>query len=127
MDIIVSVLYYIWYLDKKIPASINIVENTEESFDFNLPVQCNSISNDDIKVFNNSNKGGSLKVIAGKSSGSCKAELKLFGLIHYRDIKFNVIKKQKVMPSGKAAGIYVNARGVMVLGTSAIQGKGGNS
>ncbi|MBU5478710.1 SpoIVB peptidase [Eubacterium sp. MSJ-13] len=127
LDIIVSVLYYIWYLDKKIPASINIVENTEESFDFNLPVQCNSISNDDIKVFNNSNKGGSLKVIAGKSSGSCKAELKLFGLIHYRDIKFNVIKKQKVMPSGKAAGIYVNARGVMVLGTSAIQGKGGNS
>ena len=127
LDIIVSVLYYIWYLDKKIPASINIIENTEESFDFNLPVQCNSVSNDDIKVFNNSNSGGTLKVVAGKGVGSCKAELKLFGLIHYRNIKFNVVKKQKLMPSGKAAGIYVNARGVMVLGTSAIHGKGGSS
>ena len=39
LDIVVSVLYYIWYLDRKIPTDINIVANYEQSFDFNLPVQ----------------------------------------------------------------------------------------
>ena len=43
------------------------------------------------------------------------------------EIKFNVVKKQKLIPSGRAAGIYVNAKGVMVLGTSSVVGKGGNS
>ena len=38
LDIVVSILYYVWYLDRKIPANINIIENTEESFDFSLPV-----------------------------------------------------------------------------------------
>ena len=42
LDIVVSVLYYIWYLDRKIPTDINIVANSEQSFDFNLPVKCES-------------------------------------------------------------------------------------
>ena len=32
LDIVVSVLYYIWYLDRKIPTDINIVANSEQSF-----------------------------------------------------------------------------------------------
>ena len=124
LDIVVSILYYVWYLDRKIPANINIIENTEESFDFSLPVQCNDVASDTIKVFNNSQHGGKVKVVAGESTGSCKAELKLFGIFHYRNIKFNVVKKQKLIPSGRAAGIYVNAKGVMVLGTSSVVGKG---
>ena len=127
LDIVVSILYYVWYLDRKIPANINIIENTEESFDFSLPVKCNDVASDTIKVFNNSQHGGKVKVVAGESTGSCKAELKLFGIFHYRNIKFNVVKKQKLIPSGRAAGIYVNAKGVMVLGTSSVVGKGGNS
>ena len=105
LDIVVSILYYVWYLDRKIPANINIIENTEESFDFSLPVQCNDVASDTIKVFNNSQHGGKVKVVAGESTGSCKAELKLFGIFHYRNIKFNVVKKQKLIPSGRAAGI----------------------
>ena len=85
LDIVVSILYYVWYLDRKIPANINIIENTEESFDFSLPVQCNDVASDTIKVFNNSQHGGKVKVVAGESTGSCKAELKLFGIFHYRN------------------------------------------
>lgn len=32
LDIVVSVLYYIWYLVRKIPTDINIVANSEQSF-----------------------------------------------------------------------------------------------
>ena len=28
LDIVVSILYYVWYLDRKIPANINIIEFT---------------------------------------------------------------------------------------------------
>lgn len=125
IDIVISILYYLWYVDKKIPTDINIVENTEESFDFNLPVQCANTSNKCIKVMNNSKADGVLRVSAGRSSGSCSAELKLFGVIHYKNINFNIVKKQKIMPSGRAVGIYVNARGVMVLGTAKVFGKDG--
>lgn len=125
LDIVVSFLYYIWYLDKRIPTSINIVANSEESFNFNLPVKCENTSNTCIKVMSNPGTDGRLKVTAGNDYGSCKAELKLFGIIHYKNIKFNVVKKQKLMPSGRAVGIYVNARGVMVLGTANVHGKDG--
>lgn len=125
LDIVVSVLYYIWYLDRKIPTDINIVANSEQSFDFNLPVKCENTSNTCIKVMSNPGTEGMMRVTAGKSYGSCKAELKLFGIIHYKNIKFNVVKEQKLMPSGRAVGIYVNARGVMVLGTANVRGKDG--
>lgn len=125
LDIVVSVLYYIWYLDRKIPTDINIVANSEQSFDFNLPVKCENTSNTCIKVMSNPGTDGMMRVTAGKSYGSCKAELKLFGIIHYKNIKFNVVKEQKLMPSGRAVGIYVNARGVMVLGTANVRGKDG--
>ena len=102
LDIVVSVLYYIWYLDRKIPTDINIVANSEQSFDFNLPVKCENTSNTCIKVMSNPGTDGMMRVTAGKSYGSCKAELKLFGIIHYKNIKFNVVKEQKLMPSGRA-------------------------
>ncbi len=51
----------------------------------------------------------------------------MFGIFHYRNIKFNVVKKQKLIPSGRAAGIYVNAKvmKLVVLGTSSVVGREG--
>lgn len=59
--------------------------------------------------------------------GSYQAELKLFGLFHYKNIKFDVIEQEKVMPSGRAVGLYIQSDGVMVLGTAKVQGKDGMS
>lgn len=50
LDIVVSVLYYIWYLDRKIPTDINIVANSEQHLIFNLPVKCENTSNTCIKL-----------------------------------------------------------------------------
>lgn len=57
------------------------------------------------------------------NTGSYKASLKLFGLFHYKNIQIDVIREQKVMPSGRAVGLYINSDGIMVLGTSEIVGK----
>lgn len=134
INILVATLYYIWYIDKKVPDSIMLVENREENLEFNVPIEGeidgavdaisikNSDSVKDGNIHFNLNKTVTMKAA---NTGSYKASLKLFGLFHYKNIQIDVIKEQKVMPSGRAVGLYINSDGIMVLGTSEIVGKDG--
>ncbi|MFG6394205.1 MAG: SpoIVB peptidase [Lachnospiraceae bacterium] len=134
ISIFVAVIYYIWYIDRKVPDSIMLIENREESLDFNVPLEGeidgavdvisikNTGSTNDGNIHFNLNKTVRMQA---KNTGSYKAKLKLFGLFHYKNIQIDVIKEQKVMPSGRAVGLYINSDGVMVLGTSEITGKDG--
>ncbi len=134
INILAAILYYIWYIDRKIPDSIMLVENREEKLEFNVPlegeidgaVDAISIKNSDSKqnytTHFNLNKTVTMKAA---NTGSYKASLKLFGLFHYKNIQIDVIREQKVMPSGRAVGLYINSDGIMVLGTSEIVGKDG--
>ncbi|MDD7404244.1 MAG: SpoIVB peptidase [Butyribacter sp.] len=65
--------------------------------------------------------------VTASTLGSYQAELKLFGIIPYKSIQFDVIEEAKVMPSGRAVGLYLQSDGIMVLGTSQIDGKDGFS
>lgn len=134
INIFAAVIYYIWYIDRKVPDSIMLIENREESLDFNVPLEGeidgavdvisikNTNSTHDGNIHFNLNKTVRMQA---KNTGSYKAKLKLFGLFHYKNIQIDVIKEQKVMPSGRAVGLYINSDGVMVLGTSEITGKDG--
>ncbi len=134
ISIFVAVIYYIWYIDRKVPDSIMLIENREESLDFNVPLEGeidgavdvisikNTGSTNDGNIHFNLNKTVRMQA---KNTGSYKAKLKLFGLFHYKNIQIDVIKEQKVMPSGRAVGLYINSDGVMVLGTSEITGEDG--
>ena len=134
ISIFVAVIYYIWYIDRKVPDSIMLIENREESLDFNVPLEGeidgavdvisikNTGSTNDGNIHFNLNKTVRMQA---KNTGSYKAKLKLFGLFHYKNIQIDVIKELKVMPSGRAVGLYINSDGVMVLGTSEITGKDG--
>ena len=136
VNVFAAVVYYIWYIDKKVPDNIMLVENREESLDFNVPLE-GEIDGavDAISVKNTSSANdGSIHFnlnqtvrMQASNTGSYKARLKLFGLFHYKNIQIDVIKEQKVMPSGRAVGLYINSDGVMVLGTSEITGKDGFS
>lgn len=64
------------------------------------------------------------------STGQIKEDgtsLKLFGILPYKYIHFDKITQEKVMPSGRAVGMYIRSSGVMVLGTTKVQGKDGLS
>lgn len=136
LNIFVAVYFYLWNIDSRIPDNILLIENREEKFDFGVPLE-GEIENsvDAISVINaakNNNKNIHFNlndpvVMQGSTAGSYKAELKLFGLFHYKDVNFNVIKEQKVMPSGRAVGLYVNSSGIMVLGSSEVAGKDGTT
>ena len=60
-----------------------------------------------------------------KETGSFQAEVRLFGVFHYKTIRFDVMDQARVMPVGRAVGLYVHAKGVMVLGTGVVEGKDG--
>ena len=138
LNIFLAVFFYLWNIDSVIPDNILLIENREERFDFGVPLEGELESSVDaisVSSYDRSNKVGnnihfSLNnpvVVQGSATGKYKAELKLFGLFHYKDINFSVIKEQKIMPSGRAVGLYVNSSGIMVLGSSEIAGKDGAS
>lgn len=130
--------YYLYYIEQNVPDRILLTLDEGEKLDFGLPVECEGIDGEVVDAIQVSD---SSKVDAGKihfslsrpvtvkavNEGSYRTKLKLFGLFNYKDLEFKVVKGQKVMPSGKAVGLYINADGVMVLGTSEIEGKDGVS
>ena len=134
VNIFAAAAYYIWYIDRKVPDNIMLVENREESLEFNVPLEGEIDGAVDVISIKNTNSvhDGNIHFnlnqtvrMQANNTGSYKAKLKLFGLFHYKNIQIDVIKEQKVMPSGRAVGLYINSDGVMVLGTSEVTGKDG--
>ena len=105
----------LWYwqkLEQKIPNHIYFFQNKEKKS-----------AKIDFHMFG----VGESQSVPVSNLGSYHKELKLFGLIPYKNIKFDVIEEEKVMPSGRAVGLYIQSDGVMVLGTAKVQGKDGMS
>ena len=57
--------------------------------------------------------------------GSLQGEVRLFGWLPCKKIRIDIRKGTKVMPAGRAVGLYIHADGVMVLGTGRIAAEGG--
>jgi stage IV sporulation protein B len=128
----ITAILYLSYkdLDSKIPNNIKIIAGNEQQFNLDLPVE-GDINSQDISVLNVEDKKIPKDKIhinfdepfTLKSSqiGEYKINLKLFGLFNFKQIKLDVIKPIKLIPSGMPIGIYVETDGIMVLGTSSIQ------
>ncbi len=128
-----------WYwkkMDSKVPGHIYLFQNQDAQMDLGVPLEGSCEEAEDVIAITNgkSTQEGSQLFeldrpvrIKASTLGSYQAELKLFGIFHYKYIQFDVIEKAKVMPSGKAVGLYIQSDGIMVLGTTEIQGKDGFS
>lgn len=128
-DLALIVLWYVKELDKKIPNHIYLFQNQETTLDLDAPVSCDLKEAKEVIKVVSGQKESFAAPLAVKAStlGSYQAELKLFGVVHYKNIHFDVIEKEKVMPSGKAVGLYIRSKGLMVLGTAGVTGKDGLS
>ncbi len=63
--------------------------------------------------------------VTADGTGSIQAQVKLFGWLHYKNIQIDIMEETRVMPVGKAVGLYIHADGVMVLGTGKVSGDDG--
>ncbi|MCC5909927.1 MAG: SpoIVB peptidase [Clostridiaceae bacterium] len=52
--------------------------------------------------------------------GTTSLQLKVLGLIPYRNIRVNVVPELQVMPGGQSIGVKLNTDGVLVVGTTQI-------
>ena len=58
-----------------------------------------------------------------EETGKMNLELNLFNLFSVKDVTVNVIPKTTIIPLGKAIGMKMYTKGVLVVGMSEIQGK----
>lgn len=157
VNLLVIGMWFWQQMDNRVPNHIYLFQNQNTTMDFEVPLwgQCN-ISKDDFLITNDiknadkwkresvevsGNAGKSIEkkkvavnfqlnrpvAIQASKVGRYQAQLKLFGIIPYKNIQFDVIEQEKVMPSGKAVGLYIQSDGIMVLGTAKVQGKDGLS
>lgn len=130
-----ALIYLIIYnLEKNIPDEIKIVVDREESFSFNMPIKAN-IETEDIGVISvNDTRVPSNQInidlnepftLSSSQIGEYSINLKLFGLINYKNISLDVIDQVELIPCGTPIGISVETDGILVLGNKEITGADG--
>lgn len=111
------VLLYHFY-DSIIPDKIVLNEHEQGVLDFGVPmtgeIQTKTV---DGEVTHTVNFNNPVAIQAGEQ-GSYSVQLKLFGLIHYKNINIDVKKQQYVYTGGFPVGIYLKSRGAMVVNTT---------
>ncbi len=108
-------------IDEMIPDEISIIEGTEANLKSNLLVQYTVKKEEMQEVDFQTSK----HALQDKAAGEYKIQADLFGLIHFKDVEVNVIRNQKLIPGGIQVGIYLQTKGVMIIGTSPISGMDG--
>ncbi len=131
----VSVMGFSYYqLKLVIPDRINIIQNQEETVRFSLPLSATLQSESEEVVLGNGSNIPQDQItlsqsrqfsLYGKSRGSYKLSLELFGLIRFKEIQVDVVTAQYAIPCGAPVGIYLKSAGVMVIGTGEITGLDG--
>ena len=114
---LVFTLGFTWfYLNEAIPDRLNLVVDEAESFHFPLPVKVTLESDSsEVVVGNDSNIPAEqlhLQInhpfsLYSASEGIYRLDLKLFGLIHFKDIEVNVSDTKYALPCGMPVGIYM--------------------
>lgn len=116
MILVVSVMYTGYFVysrfDNAIPNQICVFSDEPDSYDVDLPVGATLTKPESTQT-------------AVQKSSDYTLQCKLFGLIHFKSIKVNVIDVKKVVPCGFQAGIYLSSKGVMVVDVTKVLGSDG--
>lgn len=132
-----SAVCWYWWVERMVPNEILLFQDRLEQLNFAVPFMEMTMKGEDagtvqVSVSQGEKPEGNIRfsmaepmsVLAG-DTGSFQAEVKLFGWLHCKNIRFDVMEEARVMPVGSAVGLYIHAAGVMVLGTGKVSGKDG--
>ncbi|MBQ7360589.1 MAG: SpoIVB peptidase [Lachnospiraceae bacterium] len=146
--ILFSVMFTLTYMQAYncVPKQIRLIQGDWQQWDFRLPVK-GTITKLDGAEIQNQDSLDSLQVSGQRPSNipadaisidlskeiSVKADametylmdLKLFGIIPFKQVEIQVMQEQMVVPAGIPIGIYVKTEGVLVVGTGDFEGLGG--
>lgn len=123
-----------YYVHRMVPDQLSIVEDEKEIFSFPGMFDTTLYSESEEVVLGNSSNipadqihitSGESFSIEGKTLGTYKLGVKLFGLIKFKDIQVDVVDEKYAVPSGLPVGIYLKSKGVMVIGTGEVKTSAG--
>lgn len=141
---------YVSYLDK-IPSQIRIRAGVEQEFDFRVPVSGEiyrsaeeaapvaSVTDVDAQdeaylLAGEGKKTESIHVdfartvkLKANEIDTYQMDLKLFGVLPYKNVDIEVIQDKMLIPSGLPIGIYVKTDGVLVVGIGEFESSGGDT
>ena len=134
LSLVVGTVGIWYYVDKSIPDRISVTEHDREEFTFSLPWRATVYSeSEEVALGNESNIPADsitissrepFSMYAGKK-GSYQLDLKLFGVIKFKNIQVDVVDTTRLIPCGSPVGIYLKSKGIMVIGTGRITGENG--
>lgn len=142
---------YISYWDK-IPSKIKIRAGVEQEFDFRIPVSgeiyrtgedatpvsavtdVSEANERALEKMEKADRPESLHVdfthtvrLKANQIDTYQMNLKLFGVLPYKNVDIEVIQDTMLIPSGIPIGIYVKTEGVLVVGIGEFESSGGET
>ena len=128
----IYLLFFIYYLSTALPKLIpdvwRLKAGVEAQLDFKLPFTADA-GEGSLEVASINGEKMSAKElhldlsqpvsVQVPDEGSCKVSLSLLGF-HLKDIEVKVVDPVKIMPLGMPVGIYIQTKGVMVLGSGEV-------
>lgn len=137
---------YFAYWDK-IPSTIKIRAGVEQELDFRVPIsgeiyriqeeaaQVSSVTElADTGILEEDESTGSIHVdfahtvkVRANEIDTYQMDLKLFGVLPYKNVDVQVIQDKLLIPSGIPIGIYVKTNGVLVVGIGEFENSDGDT
>lgn len=114
---------YSYYLvDSSIPSVIYMRAESEESLALDIPARGEIVSASEQGTSNIPQGAVTLDLshpvtMKTGTTDSLEMQVKLFGILPFKQVGIRVIEDQELIPVGVPIGIYVKTEGVMVIGT----------
>lgn len=134
ISLVCSLVFSWFYLNRSVPDKLNLVVDERENFYFPLPVKVTLESESEEVVVGNGSNIPSEQIhlqlnrpfsLYSSNEGTYHLNLKLFGLINFKDIELDVSDTKYAIPCGMPVGIYMKSDGLMVIGTGEVEAKDG--
>lgn len=134
-----AVVYHSWW--NRVPEHIRIHKSAVQSMEFHVPasgriypaekkegeVKAVLETQNVVAAKNSVFLDGPVTFVSGENMAQYVMELKLFGVLPFKNVDIQVIEEEAVVPAGLPVGIYVKTHGVLVLGTGEFAGMSGQS
>ena len=122
------------YIDywKKVPSTIMIRAGVEQELDFRVPASGEIYQQESIESVSTQVEGLHVNFTKGvtfkaNQIDNYRVNLKLFGILPYKNVDIQVIQDKTLIPSGIPIGIYVKTQGVLVVGVGEFKNQTGES
>ncbi|MFW5999267.1 MAG: SpoIVB peptidase [Halanaerobiaceae bacterium] len=131
---LLTVFTAVFLFNNWIPGTLSIVKDNEANIRLHFPLELYVEGQDEssIQINGKSPHGEPVRVdtaspvkFTAKETGHSYLNFKLFGLIPIRRVRVNVLPEVEVYPGGQAIGVLMRSEGVMVVGSSYVEGKDG--